>query len=119
MILLVTGGRDFRDELRVREKLEAIKDEIEILVVGDCKTGVDLFARRWAHAQKINHLVAYARWDQHERAAGPIRNSHLVDYAQRLAGDWDSVLVLAFPGGTGTEDCATKSLAAGLSVEHV
>ena len=53
-------------------------------------------------------LVMPAQWQQHGRAAGPIRNRELLQQAIAKAvahtspGSLASVLVVAFPGGPGT-----------------
>ena len=50
-----------------------------------------------------------AEWERHGRAAGPIRNRHMLDQALSMARNYSqdsdmpvSVLVVAFPGGAGT-----------------
>ena len=118
MKIIVTGGRDFKNVQLVNRLLTALSPEI--LVVGDCPTGADLFAREWGVKRKLVReyveLIVYeADWDAAERAgnrnsAGPIRNAAMVK-AHR-----DANFLLAFPGDRGTRDCIEKAHAAGLPV---
>jgi len=81
------------------------------VVHGACPTGVDLFAGNIG--KKLGFAVEQhpADWDAHGKAAGPIRNQHMVD----LGAD----LCLAFPRGEsrGTRDCMRRAEAAGIPVE--
>lgn len=49
MKIIVTGGRDYKNYLKVEEILEDLHPEL--IVVGDCPTGVDAFVRKW---QKVH-----------------------------------------------------------------
>jgi hypothetical protein len=68
----------------------------------------DAAIARAAHQLGWCSLVMPAQWQQHGRAAGPIRNRELLQQAIARAvahsspGSMASVLVVAFPGGAGT-----------------
>lgn len=117
MKVLVTGGRDYPGRARVFAELDAIHEEhrVTCLIVGDCPTGVDKFARDWAHARGVVPLVGEAPWDARKRAAGPIRNGVMVGVIRWEPGD----CCVAFPGGSGTADCTGKAKAAGLEVREI
>jgi len=117
MRVIVTGGRDYKDRTRVCAELNA--SSVTHLMVGDCPTGADHFAREWwesgeaermAH-RRVTRQVFEAFWTAQGRAAGPIRNGRMV-----AAG---ADLVLAFPGGRGTADCVRQARAAGIPVKEI
>ena len=106
--VLVTGGRDYLDEAHVFGVLDALAPNH--VLHGDAP-GVDAAAARWCLDRDVAATAMAARWDLHGRAAGPIRNGHLVALAVKL-----DAAVHAFPGGRGTADCVRRARAAGLSV---
>lgn len=113
MIVVVTGGRNFSDEERVRYVLTLLNtiNNIEELYEGGAR-GVDEFARRWAldHGVGGNSYPAY--WERHGKAAGSIRNSEML---KTVSPD----LVVAFPGGKGTGHCVRTARSLGLDVLEV
>ncbi len=110
--LLVTGSRSLEDWGLVKAELEA--ERPNIVIVGDCPTGVDAFTRVWCICQSVTCRVYKADWRKHGRAAGPLRNSEMVRRAVELGAT-----VLAFPrGGPGTRDCIFQAKRAGLSVRE-
>lgn len=79
-VVLVCGSRDFNNI----EWLEMTLDKVcqgfgELRIVhGGCR-GADRLASDWAVAHG-HECVAYpAQWDQHGKAAGPIRNQKMLD----------------------------------------
>ena len=112
MKVIVTGGRRFIDHklfLRVIEGIWPAR-----VVVGDCPTGADLMARRWATATLTLPAKVYvADWTKYDKAAGPIRN------ALMLEENRDASFLLAFPGEAGTEDCVSKARKMNLPVLRV
>lgn len=81
-----------------------------IIVQGECPYGgVDLAAKRWAQRTAGATSEGWpAQWAAHGKAAGPMRNAHMVS----LGAD----LCLAFPSvtSTGTWDCLRKAADAGI-----
>lgn len=65
------------------------------LIVGSTQ-GVDRAAHVWALEQERIATVCSARWRAHGKLAGPVRN-------QTMAIVFSPDMVLAFPGGAGTE----------------
>lgn len=82
------------------------------VVVGDCPTGADLYAREWAHGSLLVPEVHEAHWATTvpRAKAGPDRNKRMVDSGVDIA--------LAFPeaGSRGTTNCMTLCRAAGVPV---
>lgn len=83
--ILVCGSRDYPDEQRVHEVLDKYYVQFttmrkrHLLIITGGADGADEFARRWAVAHRVDHLVMYARWDDEGKAAGPIRNRRMAD----------------------------------------
>lgn len=112
MKLLVCGGRDYIDQDRVYSTLDRIhvKRNIRVLIEGGAK-GADAIARRWAHLRGVTCATVPAQWEAHGRKAGPIRNEAMLT----LGPDG----VLAFPGGSGTENMKQLARDAGVTVMEV
>lgn len=115
MRVLVTGGRDFQPYSTVMTTLDYVHCKVGIteIIHGGAGTrdwhtqiaqlGADLLAGRWAEERGIKETCMPADWETHGRAAGPIRNSAMID----LNPD----LVVAFSGGKGTSDLLRKARA--------
>jgi hypothetical protein len=104
--LLVTGSRDWTDLATIRAALTERFHPRTILVHGACPRGADAMANHvW---RQLGGLVEPhpAMWQKHGKAAGPIRNEHMV----KLGAD----VCLAFimdgsPGATGCMSMAKKA----------
>jgi hypothetical protein len=117
MRILVTGSRNWTDREAIAEALLAVRDNqaptrstVMELVHGDCPTGADNIADRWARTWGWKVEPHPADWNRYGRKAGPIRNQQMVD----LGAD----VCLAFPlsDSRGTYDCMTRAKAAGIPV---
>jgi hypothetical protein len=116
MNVLVCGGREYGQLVEEEERLFAVLDAqhatspIDLVIQGGAR-GADAMARLWAQARSIDCLTVPAKWDLHGRAAGPIRNARMLDYGP--------LLVIAFPGGRGTENMCGQAKRAGVKVVRV
>lgn len=102
MKLLVCGGRDYCDKehvFTVLDRIHKIKG-ISGIISGGAR-GADSLAVEWAVKNEINHLVVPAKWKQHGKSAGPIRNKEMLKYSPDA--------VLAFPGGRGTQNMINQA----------
>lgn len=106
--VLVCGGRDYDDLNFVFRTLWTLNGERKIthLIHGGAR-GADYLASQWAIAARVQSTAYVAEWDKHGSAAGPIRNSYMLK-------DGQPDLVVAFPGGRGTEDMIAKAIKAGV-----
>jgi len=111
--VLVCGGRDYSDRKRLFEVLDAhhAASPIEVLIEGGAN-GADRLAASWADLNYVAKMTFPADWITHGRAAGPIRNKQMLD-----EGKPD--LVLAFPGGNGTQNMIRQAQKAGVTVAIV
>lgn len=106
--VLVTGSRTWTDHTVIRAALAAVWQPDAVLVSGACPRGADhLCEQCWT--KWGGHLERHpADWHRHRRAAGMIRNRHMV----RLGAD----LCLAFirDHSRGATHCADTAEAAGI-----
>jgi hypothetical protein len=111
--VLVCGGRYYRRADRVNLTLDALHaaEPIAVIVHG-CAPGADMLAQQWAARAGVGAMGFRAHWDTDGHAAGPIRNA-------RMLKDAAPDLVVAFPGGRGTEDMVRRARAAGVPVLEV
>ena len=109
MKVLVTGGRNYSDELRVYQELDEILPD---LVIHGGASGADLLAKAWSDERGVPDACYSAKWTALGRSAGPRRN----DWMLRLS---EPDLVLAFPGGRGTADCLQKATYFGIAIKVV
>ncbi len=114
--ILVTGAREWSDREVIRRNLIGAAGRIDclrpvVVVDGACtQGGADLLAHQEATSLGWGTERHPADWNTHGKAAGGIRNSHMVS----LGAD----ICLAFPGpnSVGTWDCVRKANAAGIRV---
>ncbi|MEH0552542.1 SLOG family protein [Streptomyces sp. B21-101] len=115
--ILVTGSRDWDDELTVEGALAAAcyQQVPAVIVHGACRTGADAIASRWTRTHRVIGLVEEshpALWQWHGKSAGPRRNAEMV----RLGAD----LCLAFirNGSRGASHTARLAEQAGIPVRR-
>lgn len=115
MRVLVCGGRDFGNAHWLYTVLNDLKrrEVIDCIIEGDAP-GADRMAGFWAKKNRIDLKLYPANWSKYGKAAGPIRNQHMLD-----AGKPD--LVIAFPRadgeyGSGTQDMMRRASEAGVTV---
>lgn len=116
MIVLITGGREFRNQRLMWAVLDRLHQENKFtyLVHGDAP-GADQMAHRWAKQRGVQPVAMEALWDVEGDSAGPMRNGRMLEFAKPQ-------MVVAFPGNTGTTDMVKKTLAArkaGKSIEFI
>lgn len=109
LVVVVCGGPRFKDYQKLSSVLESVKPAC--IVHGD-SPGAEQMAGRWARDHRINEIPFPADWQKFKKAAGPIRNSTMIEAA---CPD----LVIAFPGGAGTDDLVAKAYDANITVWEV
>lgn len=81
---------------------------VDLVITGGAK-GADTLAAEWAHAKGYPLRIFLPKWKTHGHAAGPIRNATMLK-----EGKPD--LVIAFPGGKGTQNMKKLAQAKGVFV---
>lgn len=66
-------------------------------VVCGLARGADMFGGKWAVNNSIPVKTFPANWDEHGKAAGPIRNQQMAEYA-------DALIVFIWDGSRGSAD---------------
>lgn len=104
MKTIIAGGRDYHldqwDELALN-----LLDITE--VVSGCCRGVDTDGANWAKKKGIPIAYFPADWANNKKAAGPIRNRQMAEYADA---------VVLFPGSRGTENMYQEAMKRGLTI---
>lgn len=104
MKTIVAGGRD----VRLTEEHRRLLDTLGIKeLVSGCCSGVDSDAEAWARDRGVPIKKFPARWKVFGRAAGPIRNRAMAEYA-------DAVVLL--PGGAGTHSMRNEAEERGIAI---
>jgi predicted polyphosphate/ATP-dependent NAD kinase len=128
MRILVTGGRDYRDQRRVDEALDTIHGEtpIELVIHGDA-SGADRMAADWARRRQVPLSSYPADWGNIDRPGARIRFKGRRPYDAtagfrrniRMLIEGAPQLVVAFPGGNGTAHMVAESLKRNFAVLSV
>ena len=108
--VLVCGGRRYNDVVEFNALLDHYhkREVIDCVIHGDA-SGADTLAKEWARAHGIVERAYPADWKRYGVRAGPIRNQLMLD-----AEGPD--VVIAFPGGPGTNDMKRRARLAGVRV---
>lgn len=107
--IIVCGGRTYTDALQLDAALTTLHAQHAIACVIDGGArGADTLAQFWCEQQEIRNITCMADWTTHGKAAGPIRNTHMLSRKPHL--------VVAFPGGRGTDNMVSQARAAGVPV---
>lgn len=91
MKVIIAGGRDFKDftEVVAAAQTWEYRHNVELEVVCGEARGADTLGRKWAEKEgRVVHSFP-ADWAKHGRAAGPIRNAEMADFAKGLIAFWD------------------------------
>lgn len=111
MRVLVCGGRDFDDGTYMCAVLDEVAPGTDTEIIHGGAQGADFHASQIAEDDGLQVTCFPADWEEHGRAAGPIRNQQMLD-----EGKPD--LVLAFAGGRGTDSMCQLARIAGVEVRR-
>lgn len=105
--LAISGGRDFHDLAFVWSNLDLYLDAPVVEIGFGCAAGVDDLGWQWAKDKKIPWCRYVADWDTYDTSAGTLRNGVMLE-------DFQPDLLLVFPGGSGTRNCAKQAKEMGI-----
>lgn len=83
MRTIIAGSRDITDYDLVVKGIEDSHFDIDEIVSGGYR-GVDALGERWAKENFVKLTIFNADWNTYGKAAGPMRNKKMVDYAEAL-----------------------------------
>jgi hypothetical protein len=108
MKMIIAGGRSYKFTQKDIYQLEYI---CRVWEVTEIVSGGALGADREGEVFALNHKLPIKRfsadWDKHGRAAGPLRNREMAEYADA---------VVLFPGNKGTESMYKEALHAAIRI---
>jgi hypothetical protein len=110
-VALFCGGRDFDNKMAMYLCMHAMPNDA--LIVHGGARGADSMAGHYAMARGLEVRVYEADWATHGKAAGPIRNAHMLEDAHP-----DEVFAFPTCGSKGTWDMIRRAVDAGVNV-HV
>lgn len=90
MKVVIAGSRTIFDSSVVSKAIEnsQFKDKITEVVCG-CAVGIDRLGQQWAISNNIPVKEMPADWNTYGRAAGPLRNAQMANYADAAIIIWD------------------------------
>lgn len=109
MKVIVTGGRNYSNKDKVAQVLRALDPTT---VIHGNASGADSLAKDWANRNDVEQCSYDANWKELGLKAGPIRNTLMLDHNV-------TAVVIAFPGGKGTQDCVNKAIKRNMLVLRV
>jgi hypothetical protein len=113
--VLICGGRDFNNEYLFQHVLNDFwhidMGFTPFTIIHGGARGADNLAARWAYDNKMKVESYPADWNTHGKAAGPIRNQQMLDTGIDV--------VIAFPGGRGTQHMINIAKKAGVEVRVI
>ncbi len=109
MKVIIAGSRYLTDMKLVEDALDKSGFYNITEVVCGMARGIDTLGRTWALEHNIYVKEFPAHWYEHGRAAGPIRNLEMAEYA-------DALIAIPSPDSIGTWDMIDKARANGLEV---
>ena len=113
MKVVIAGSRHFKGYDLLKEKCDSIlKNTSDVEVVcGMCPNGADKLAVQYAKERGYPIKEFPAEWSKHGRAAGPIRNKQMAEYADAL---------IAFnSGGGGTVNMIKEASRCNLKIREI
>lgn len=102
MKVIIAGSRHMPFSMYplIAEAVKRSRYEVTEVVCGMAK-GADQLGGKWAYQNKIPVKCFPANWDLHGKAAGPIRNLEMGEYA-------DAAIIFIWDGSRGSEDMRRK-----------
>lgn len=88
MKVIIAGGRDYHNYDKLLTAIQNAQFEITTVISGGAN-GVDALGEQYAENMYLPLNVYHADWEQHGRAAGPIRNRKMAENADALIALWD------------------------------
>lgn len=107
---LICGGRDFADKALFQDTINRLVSDrgFPKRIVHGGARGADAMGQALGDCMGIPCIAVLPDWSK-GKIAGPLRN-------QRMLDEWKPDLVVAFPGGRGTNDMVRRARKAGVEI---
>jgi hypothetical protein len=91
MKVIIAGGRDFNNGQSVIYAVSKFEKEVGLIteIVCGMAEGADMMGFNYATMWGIPVKEFPADWNKYKKAAGPIRNKQMADYADALIAFWN------------------------------
>lgn len=90
MKVIIAGGRDFNDYNTLRDYCDAIlANQTDVEIVSGNATGADALGERYAKERGYKVSLYPAKWEQHGKKAGILRNTVMASFSDALIAFWD------------------------------
>lgn len=110
MRVLICGGRDFDNMNAVSRAMRTVQERYGVTcVIQGGARGADYLGKLWAEREGIPVFECRANWNRYGKRAGPVRNGWMIEHGK-------PDLVVAFPGGAGTDNMLAQAAAAELII---
>lgn len=111
--IIIAGSRDFSDYELLSRKCAKISELENPEIISGHARGADSLGERFAKEHNIPLKIIPADWEKYGKAAGPIRNRQMAEYAAETKG-----YLVAFPVGSspGTRNMIETARKFGLTV---
>ncbi len=108
--IIIAGGRDFNDyELLRKECLRIISDKVQrmgyktiprekVTIISGTAKGADTLGEKFSAEFNLGLEKFPADWTNDGKAAGPIRNKKMLDYALADPEDYEGMLIAFWDG---------------------
>jgi len=115
--VIIAGSRGFGDYYLLANKcskilIGAMSKDGEVEIVSGGADGADKLGERYAAEKGLSVKLFPADWKQYGKAAGPLRNKQMAEYADALIAFWDGV-------SPGTKDMIEQATAKGLKTRVI
>ena len=91
MKVIIAGSRDFKDYTMLTRYCDKILlNQINIEIVSGTASGADRLGEKYTIKKGYPIKKFPADWDKFKKAAGPIRNRKMAEYADGLIAFWNS-----------------------------
>ncbi len=129
MRVLVCGGRNYNDRDHIYNTLCDLHYKLgpfTAVIHGDA-TGADSEADGWAEMMKIPTVPMKAKWKDLDAPGAVIKHNRYgaynalagFDRNQRMIDEGKPDIVIAFPGGNGTDDMCERAKKAGVKIKKI
>ena len=109
--VLVCGSRNWYDTDAISSRLSQLHKST--IIIHGAARGADTIARAYAIRFGLRQVAVPAKWEEHGRSAGPIRNRFMLDMKP------DLVIAFHLGDSPGTWDCINEARRRGIPVEVI